>query len=217
MLLDEPFSALDAGLRGQMRKATGDILSAAGVTALLVTHDQSEAMSFADQVVVLRDGVLRRAGAPRDVYLAPVDRQTAEFLGEAIFLDAVITGDVAVCDLGHIRVDGGRPGPVTIMVRPEQIVLRPAGSTIVNGTAVLGRVLATRFAGATASVALEVARRPEGPRPRSTSRCPPASCRPTDPRCSSRSPAAPTHWPASQTNGSRSAISCASRPSRWPP
>ncbi|HMQ93711.1 MAG TPA: ABC transporter ATP-binding protein [Amaricoccus sp.] len=156
MLLDEPFSALDSGLREQMRKATAGILAAADITTILVTHDQAEAMGFADQIVVLRGGRLRQAGPPREVYLAPADRETARFLGEAIIVDAFITGDVAECSLGHLRVDGGSAGPGTIMLRPEQIVLRPVEADSVNGTAVLGQVLGAEYAGSSAIVTLKI-------------------------------------------------------------
>ena len=123
MLLDEPFSALDTGLREQLRQATADILAAAGVTTLLVTHDQAEAMSFADQIVVLRGGVLRQAGAPRDVYRAPVDRETAEFLGDAIILDATIATASPAASWVRSRSTRKANGPATIMLRPEQVAL----------------------------------------------------------------------------------------------
>jgi iron(III) transport system ATP-binding protein len=141
MLLDEPFSALDAGLREQLRRVTAEILGRAGITTILVTHDQGEAMEFADQVAVLRGGVLRQAGPPREVYLAPVDRETAEFLGEAIILDAVVKGGVARCSLGAGPVAGGKDGPARVMLRPEQILLRGAGE------GVPARVAGVSFAG----------------------------------------------------------------------
>ncbi len=84
MLLDEPFSALDTGLRAAMRKMVARLLSEAGVTTILVTHDQAEALSFADQLAVMRQGRLVQAGAPMDLYLRPVDEDTAAFLGDAV-------------------------------------------------------------------------------------------------------------------------------------
>ena len=74
MLLDEPFSALDAGLREHMRRAVARLLDAARITAVLVTHDQAEALSFADQVAVLRDGRLVQAGTPQELYFRPRQR-----------------------------------------------------------------------------------------------------------------------------------------------
>ena len=155
MLLDEPFSALDSGLREQMRKVAADILSAAGVTTILVTHDQSEAMSFADLVVILRGGKLQQAGAPHEVYLRPIDRETAEFLGQAIILDATVEAGVASCRLGRVAVDGNADGRATIMLRPEQVVLRPADGAMMNGvTLPFGRILGAEFVGPVASVTL---------------------------------------------------------------
>src|SRR5450830_1711324 len=90
MLLDEPFSALDTGLRSAMRKMVARLLSDAGITTILVTHDQSEALSFADQLAVMRQGRLVQSGRPMDLYQYPVDEQTALFLGEAVVLPARI-------------------------------------------------------------------------------------------------------------------------------
>jgi iron(III) transport system ATP-binding protein len=122
MLLDEPFSALDTGLRADTRKAIGELLDAAGVTTILVTHDQSEALSFADQIAVMRGGRLAQVGTPRDVYLRPVDPETASFLGTAIILPATVTNGVADCALGKIAVaDHTIDGSQNIMLRPEQL------------------------------------------------------------------------------------------------
>jgi iron(III) transport system ATP-binding protein len=126
MLLDEPFSALDTGLRDQLRKATADILTAAGIATVLVTHDREEAMSFADQLVVLRDGRLAQAGLPRGLYLAPVDETVAAFLGQAIVLDATVVGGMAKTVLGDLSV-AGPDGAARVMLRPEQLLLAPGG------------------------------------------------------------------------------------------
>jgi iron(III) transport system ATP-binding protein len=88
MLLDEPFSALDTGLRAMTRKATADLLAEAGVASILVTHDQNEALSFATQVAVMRSGRFTQVGTPYDVYTRPVDEETALFLGDAVILPA---------------------------------------------------------------------------------------------------------------------------------
>ncbi|HEV7306997.1 ABC transporter ATP-binding protein [Ensifer sp.] len=128
MLLDEPFSALDAGLREQLRSATMRILAKAGVATLLVTHDQEEAISFADQLVVLRDGRLVQAGPPQELYRAPADPVTAAFLGQAIVLDAEIRGGRARCILGEVAVDGQQTSSsaAKILLRPEQLRVVPA-------------------------------------------------------------------------------------------
>ncbi|SFB63356.1 iron(III) transport system ATP-binding protein [Rhizobium sp. NFR07] len=125
MLLDEPFSALDTGLRATTRKAVGDVLRAEGIATLLVTHDQAEALAFADQVAVMRAGRLMQFGPPREVYGRPVDPATAAFLGEAIILPATIGDGHADCALGRLPADvaNGFAGQATIMLRPEQIGL----------------------------------------------------------------------------------------------
>ena len=111
-------------------------------------------MSFGSQLVVLRRGRLIQSGSPSELYRAPADPVTAEFLGEAIILDAVVSNGVAECGLGRIAVVSDREGPATIMLRPEQIVLRPAGGEA-NGANVLARVLATDFAGASTRIKLD--------------------------------------------------------------
>ncbi|MGC6369237.1 ABC transporter ATP-binding protein [Pseudomonas sp. K2I15] len=122
MLLDEPFSALDTGLRAAMRKMVARLLEDAGVTTILVTHDQSEALSFADQLAVMRQGCLVQSGNPMDLYQFPRDEQTALFLGDAVLMPARIEGGWAHCDLGRIPVNSqGNHALAQIMLRPEQL------------------------------------------------------------------------------------------------
>ncbi|KTB61820.1 MULTISPECIES: ABC transporter ATP-binding protein [Pseudomonas] len=124
MLLDEPFSALDTGLRSAMRKMVARLLSDAGITTILVTHDQSEALSFADQLAVMRQGRLVQSGHPMDLYQYPVDEQTALFLGEAVVMPARIEAGWAHCGLGRVPVDSKADHAATrIMLRPEQLQL----------------------------------------------------------------------------------------------
>ena len=104
MLLDEPFSALDTGLRASTRKAVARLLADAGVTTLVVTHDQEEALSIADQIAVMRDGRFTQVGAPQDVYRRPNDRFTAEFLGDCIALPCTVASGFAECALGRVPV-----------------------------------------------------------------------------------------------------------------
>ena len=82
------------------------MLESAGITTILVTHDQAEALSFADQVAVMREGRFSQIGTPRDLYLRPKDRMIAEFLGDAIVLSAKIANGYAESTLGRIAVDG---------------------------------------------------------------------------------------------------------------
>ena len=136
VLLDEPFSALDAGLRAATRAAVREALDATGVTVVLVTHDQGEALSFADDVALVRDGLVVQTGSPGDAYERPVDRAAAEFLGDAVVLAGTVTGPGLVTSaLGTLPVVGrpGAPGAdgdtVEVVVRPEQVRLGAAGGT----------------------------------------------------------------------------------------
>jgi iron(III) transport system ATP-binding protein len=146
MLLDEPFSALDTGLRASTRKAVAGLLADAGVTTLLVTHDQEEALSIADQVAVMRDGRFTQVGTPQHVYRKPNDRFTAEFLGDCISLPCTVASGVAECALGRIPVQGPvDDGPATLVLRPEQLLATVVSdSERLNG---VGTVIATEFLG----------------------------------------------------------------------
>lgn len=134
ILLDEPFSALDAGLRAELRMEVRDLLRTTNTTAVLVTHDQEEALSLADQVAVMRDGEVVQSGSPDDIYTRPADASVATFVGDAVLLPAVIDDHVAgfaACELGNVAICSscrlsGR-GPCTLMLRPEQVVLGTEG------------------------------------------------------------------------------------------
>jgi iron(III) transport system ATP-binding protein len=145
MLLDEPFSALDTGLRASTRKAVAELLTAANVTTLLVTHDQEEALSIAGQVAVMRDGRFTKVGTPQEVYLQPEDRFTAEFLGDCVLLPCHVRAGSAECALGRIPVRTPAPdGPATLMLRPEQLVATAVSD---DGSAGIATVLASEFRG----------------------------------------------------------------------
>jgi iron(III) transport system ATP-binding protein len=144
MLLDEPFTALDTGLRASTRKAVAGLLASAGVTSLLVTHDQEEALSIADQVAVMRDGHFTQVGTPQHVYRNPRDRFTAEFLGDCIALPCVVTSGIAESALGRVPVEAV-DGAGTLILRPEQLV-----ATVVSDSGQLDRlstVLGVEFLG----------------------------------------------------------------------
>jgi iron(III) transport system ATP-binding protein len=151
MLLDEPFSSLDAGLRESVRRAAARVLRAAGVTTLLVTHDQAEALSFADQLAVLSRGRLAQSGPPRELYLRPRDAETAAFLGDALILPATLADGSAHCALGRIPVvASGETGEAQIMLRPEQFRLGPMADP--TGVGLTARVVDVAFAGSTSLV-----------------------------------------------------------------
>jgi iron(III) transport system ATP-binding protein len=124
VLLDEPFSSLDAGLREGTRRSVAQALRAARATAVLVTHDQGEALSLADQVAVMRAGRLVQLDSPSVVYRSPTDAGVARFVGEAVLLPATVRAGVASCALGEVAARAPfAEGPVEILVRPEQIQL----------------------------------------------------------------------------------------------
>jgi iron(III) transport system ATP-binding protein len=136
VLLDEPFAALDASLRSSVRADVLGALRATGTAGVLVTHDQDEALSAADSVAVLREGVITQIGPPRSVYVTPADPWTAAFLGTANLLPGVTEtaarGGVRVrTALGwHALSDPGQAGgaaEVSVLIRPEQITLTRSG------------------------------------------------------------------------------------------
>jgi len=162
MLLDEPFSALDTGLRAATRKAVAELLASAGITTILVTHDQGEALSFADQVAVMRAGRLAQVGAPRDVYLRPLDPETAYFLAEAVVLPAQLSAGLADCALGRIPADdASREGPAQIMLRPEQLLLEELSpeqaAACMRSHACCGTVLEADFCGPVSELTVAMA------------------------------------------------------------
>ena len=121
VLLDEPFSSLDASLRGSTARAVRRALEASNTTAVLVTHDQDEALSLADQVAVMRAGRLVQAGSPSQVYLSPSDPQVAEFVGRAVVLPGTAYDAHATCALGEVVLTEPARGDVSLMIRPEQV------------------------------------------------------------------------------------------------
>jgi iron(III) transport system ATP-binding protein len=145
ILLDEPFSALDAGLRTALRQDVRAALRADGATAILVTHDQAEALSLADHVLVMRDGVAVQDGPPAEIYAAPADPWVARFVGDAMLLDGTVRDGRAHTVLGPAPVGGDADGErtVTVLLRPEQVRLaRPD-----DPAAAAGRVLRHQFHG----------------------------------------------------------------------
>ncbi|MEU4645890.1 ABC transporter ATP-binding protein [Nocardia fluminea] len=154
MLLDEPFSALDTGLRATTRQAVADTLRAAGMTSILVTHDQEEALSFAEQVAVMRAGRFTQVGPPQRVYHQPADLFTARFLGDCVLLDALCEADTAKSVLGPVPVQPGAPtGEVTLMIRPEQL----AAQVIADDEPHSGHVTAVDFRGPDVIVTIDLA------------------------------------------------------------
>ena len=148
VLLDEPFGALDAALRSTIRADVKRLLREAGATAVLVTHDQDEALSTADQVAVLRHGKIAQCAPPMDLYTQPADPELATFVGEANLVDGVLAKDLVETILGQLPVQPTTrmaldSGPVTVLVRPEQIEIAEK-----NGSGGLhGRIVAYGYHG----------------------------------------------------------------------
>jgi iron(III) transport system ATP-binding protein len=127
VLLDEPFSGLDAALRAETRAAVLHALAAQGTTAVLVTHDQAEALSMGREVAVLMAGRLVQTAAPAVLYRMPLSLDVARFVGEAVVVPGRAAGETVSCPLGELSlVDREVQGVVDVMIRPEQIQLRPA-------------------------------------------------------------------------------------------
>jgi iron(III) transport system ATP-binding protein len=145
VLLDEPFSSLDAALRVHVREEIGRVLRRANCTAVLVTHDQQEALSLADHVAVMLGGRIAQAGAPHELYTAPVSLAVATFVGEAVILPGQVTHGIVHTALGrHGLVHRPEDGAATVVVRPEQIVFDENG--------VMAQVIEYRYYGADAKV-----------------------------------------------------------------
>lgn len=126
VLLDEPFSALDAGLRSATRQAIADSLKQVQTTALLVTHDQTEALSMGDEVALLHHGRLAQVATPQRLYRHPVNRDIARFVGHAVLVPGnALDGHVTCCfgSLPLTRETTGSTGAVEVLIRPEQFRL----------------------------------------------------------------------------------------------
>lgn len=153
ILLDEPFSGLDAALRAETRTAVLAALAGAGATAIMVTHDQAEAMSMGDEVALLRDGRLVQTGRPPELYHRPVDLDAARFLGDAVVLRGRAAGSVVSCSLGALPMSvSPGDGDVEVMLRPEQITVAAPASP----GGVRAEVSAVDFFGARTVVTLNV-------------------------------------------------------------
>jgi iron(III) transport system ATP-binding protein len=131
VLLDEPFASLDASLRASVRSDVMHILRDAGATALLVTHDQDEALSMSDSVAVIRDGVIAQFDSPATVYTHPKDADLATFVGDVNLVSGTYDGDAVATALGRLPLTDGigaaaTGSAATVLVRPEQLVLSAA-------------------------------------------------------------------------------------------
>ena len=146
LLLDEPLGALDLKLRKDMQNELKKIQTQTGITFIYVTHDQEEALSMSDTVVVMQNGVIQQIGTPTDIYNEPVNAFVADFIGESNIVDGVMLDDCLVSFSGHTFtcVDGGyaKNQPVDVVVRPEDVdVVKPENGML------RGRVTSVTFKG----------------------------------------------------------------------
>ena len=125
LLLDEPLGALDLKLRKDMQTELKNIQQAIGITFIYVTHDQEEALSMSDTIVVMADGEIQQIGTPTDIYNEPKNAFVADFIGESNIVDGVMLEDKRVKLAGHIFdcLDGGfeKNEPVDVVIRPEDV------------------------------------------------------------------------------------------------
>ena len=138
LLLDEPLAALDLKLRKDMQKELKTIQKATGITFVFVTHDQEEALSMSDTVVVMSNGRIQQIGTPIDIYNEPKNALVADFIGESNILDGVMLADRKVRFSGHTFtcVDSGFEvkEPVDVVIRPEDVDIVPEERGMLRGT-----------------------------------------------------------------------------------
>ena len=138
LLLDEPLSNLDARLRIEMRSEIRRIQKETGVTTIFVTHDQEEALSMSDTIVVMADGEIQQIGTSTDIYNEPKNAFVADFIGESNILDGTMLDDLKVKFSGHVFecVDKGfgKNVPVDVVVRPEDVDIVPIEKGMLRGT-----------------------------------------------------------------------------------
>jgi len=123
VLLDEPFSNLDAALRETTRKEVRELFQRTGTSVILVTHDQAEALTFADKVGVMSDGHLIQCDTPQRVYQEPANAFVAEFLGHTNLLQGSAQGNTADTPIGSVSLNTNASGDVMLSVRPEDLLL----------------------------------------------------------------------------------------------
>ena len=137
LLLDEPLAALDLKLRKDMQKELKNIQKQLGITFIFVTHDQEEALSMSDTVVVMDAGKIQQIGTPTDIYNEPVNAFVADFIGESNIIDGIMLGDYRVKLAGHTFdcLDKGfaKNEPVDVVIRPEDVDIVPVDNSMLTG------------------------------------------------------------------------------------
>ncbi|MBO5034853.1 MAG: ABC transporter ATP-binding protein, partial [Oscillospiraceae bacterium] len=138
LLLDEPLAALDLKLRKDMQQELKKIQKSTGITFIFVTHDQEEALSMSDTIVVMSEGKIQQIGSPTDIYNEPKNAFVADFIGESNIVDGVMLADYRVRFAGHVFdcLDSGfgKNEAVDVVVRPEDVDIVPADQGQFQGT-----------------------------------------------------------------------------------
>ncbi len=175
LLLDEPLSALDAKIRVSLREEIRAIQRKLGITTIYVTHDQEEALSMSDRIVVMNNGVAEQVAAPYEIYNRPTTRFVANFVGTLNLIEAqVADGPAGVVEIGGTPLPLGRPvqgATVALALRPESVSLVPASGRDVPLPAeisevhFLGSVIRIRARVGTASLSLDTFNTPDAPPP----------------------------------------------------
>jgi sulfate transport system ATP-binding protein len=148
LLLDEPFGALDAQVRRELRRWLRQVHDRTGVTTVFVTHDQEEALDLADRVAVLKDGALVQVGEPHQVYAEPASSFVYDFLGAACSLPGVVSGGrLTVADWESPAPPGAPEGPVQVYFRPHEVSL-----CLADGAGFSARVLHAGLRGASGKI-----------------------------------------------------------------
>jgi spermidine/putrescine transport system ATP-binding protein len=145
LLLDEPLGALDLKLRKEMQRELKDIQQQVGITFVYVTHDQEEALTMSDTIVVMNKGKIQQIGTPLDIYNEPKNAFVADFIGESNIIDGVMHEDklVSFCGRKFDCLDRGfdPDEPVDVVVRPEDIEVVPANSDLAQVTGVVTSIV----------------------------------------------------------------------------
>ncbi len=157
LLLDEPLSALDAKLRKEMQQELKRIQEEVGITFIFVTHDQEEALTMSDKIVVMKDGNIEQIGTPTEIYNEPINRYVANFIGQSNIVDGIMKKDYLVNfddkDFPCVDHDFKPKQPVDVVIRPEDIHLGKKGKGQMNG-----QVLSVLFKGVHYEVIVETKR-----------------------------------------------------------
>ena len=137
LLLDEPLAALDAKLRKDMQRELKNIQRELGITFIFVTHDQEEALSMSDTVVVMNEGIVQQVGTPIDIYNEPKNAFVADFIGESNIVDGIMLSDYKVRIDGHdfecLDKGFGKMEPVDVVIRPEDVDIVDIDKGMING------------------------------------------------------------------------------------